>query len=64
MILVMGIVLYRRGLITSDMNQKLSNLLLMFVAPFLVFVSYQMDFTSQLLDGWMQTFFLSLLAFL
>lgn len=64
LILVLGVVLYRCGLITSEMNRGLSNLLLMFVAPFLVFVSYQMDFTTQLMSGWIQTFLLSVLSFL
>ncbi|WP_434309792.1 AEC family transporter [Hominifimenecus sp. rT4P-3] len=64
LILVMGIVLYRCGLITSDMNRRMSNLLLMFVAPFLVFSSYQMEFTSELLYGWLQTFILTILSFI
>ncbi len=63
LILLAGYLLSRCGLIDTETNRKLSNLLLMFVSPFLIFVSYQMDFSQELLTGWLQTLFFSILAF-
>lgn len=63
LILWAGYLLSRCGLINTETNRRLSNLLLMFVSPFLIFVSYQMDFSGELLTGWLQTLFFSILSF-
>lgn len=63
LILLLGVLLYRLKIIDAATNKKLSNLLLMVVTPILIFTSYQMEFTKALFRGWLETFFLSVLAF-
>lgn len=46
-----GVLVYKVGLIDERATSKLSNLLLMFVLPVLIFESYQMEFDPALLHG-------------
>lgn len=50
-IIVIGVICYRTKLIDDSTNSKLSDVLLMLVNPILIFVSYQRDFTVDLLEG-------------
>ena len=44
LILLGGVIVYKAGLIDDKTVPKLSNLLLMFISPLLIFQSYQMEF--------------------
>ncbi|NLP34960.1 MAG: AEC family transporter [Clostridiales bacterium] len=65
MILLMsiGMLCFRTGLIDDDMNKKLSNFVLMLVNPLVIFLSYQRDFHKDLLVGLMISLFLAVLSF-
>jgi len=61
--LLLGVMLFRVGIIDSEMNKKLSNFLLLFVCPFLLFTSLQVDLTPERLRGFGQAFALSAVCF-
>lgn len=63
LILLLGAVLAKLNIIDSQTNKKLSNLLLMVVTPMLILSSYQMEFTMELLYGWLEALLLTILAF-
>lgn len=48
-ILALGVLCFRRGLLDGPMNGKLSNFLLQVVNPIVIFVSYQIEFDQALL---------------
>ena len=48
MILVVGIIAYKAKVVTKEGNTTLSDLLLLVVNPFVIFMSFQMDFTYEL----------------
>lgn len=48
LILLGGVIVYKAGLIDDKTVPKLSNLLLMFISPLLIFQSYQMEFEMRL----------------
>lgn len=50
-IIFIGIICYKVKLIDDETNSKLSNILLMLVNPVVIFVSYQRDFSKDLLQG-------------
>lgn len=50
-IIIIGVICYKIKLIDDATNSKLSDLLLLIVNPMLIFVSYQRDFTVDLLEG-------------
>ena len=54
-ILIAGYIAFKTNLIDAAATRKLSNLLLMLVAPLLIFNSYQMDFDLQLFYGLLWT---------
>ena len=54
-ILLAGVLAYKTGLIDKTSTKSFSNVLLMLVAPLLVFQSYQMDFEPRLFYGLLQT---------
>jgi Na+/H+ antiporter NhaC len=50
LILLGGVIVYKAGLIDDKTVPKLSNLLLMFISPLLIFQSYQMEFEMRFTD--------------
>lgn len=50
-IIIVGVICYKTKLIDDTTNSRLSDILLMLVNPILIFVSYQRDFTVDLLEG-------------
>ena len=50
-ILIVGIIAFKTGIIDEKANKRLSNLLLMIVSPLVIVVSYQLEFDSELLHG-------------
>ncbi len=48
MILIVGVIAYKTRLVTKEGNTTLSNVLLLLVNPFVIFMSFQMDFTKEL----------------
>jgi len=51
LIILIGIICFKTKLIDKETNKKLSSILLMLVNPLLIFVSYQRDFSNELLRG-------------
>lgn len=47
-ILIVGIIAYKTKLVTKEGNSTLSNVLLLVVNPFVIFMSFQMEFTQEL----------------
>lgn len=62
-ILLAGVIAYKTGLINKTSTAHLSNLLLMMVSPLLSFLSYQLDFTPELLKGLLLALFASVLTY-
>jgi len=50
-IICIGIICYRTNLIDDATNNKLSDILLYLVTPAVIFVSYQRDFSKDLMEG-------------
>lgn len=50
-IIFLGIICYKVGLIDDNAVKKLSDILLYLVTPAVIFVSYQRDFSSELMEG-------------
>ncbi len=61
-IIIIGVICYKTKLIDDNTNSKLSNILLMLVNPILIFVSYQRDFSTDLLEGLLISLLLSIVA--
>lgn len=59
-IILIGIICYRTKLIDDATNSKLSSILLMLINPVLIFVSYQREFSSDLLEGLLISFLLAI----
>ena len=64
LILLCGVLVYKAGLLDSRSVRKLSDLLLLFVMPLLIFQSYQVDFDRELLYGLFRTLIASGLTYL
>ena len=62
-LVVAGFISFKTHIITGEGNKHLSNLLILLVNPVVIFVSYQRDFSPELLAGLGQAFLLSLLGF-
>lgn len=62
LILLCGVLVYKTGLLDSRSVRKLSDLLLLFVMPLLIFQSYQADFDRELLYGLFRTLINGLLG--
>ncbi|PNV59929.1 AEC family transporter [Clostridium sp. chh4-2] len=56
---MIGAVCFKTNIITSETNGKLSNLLLMVIAPLMIFCSYQREFSRQQLEGLFMALFLA-----
>ena len=63
LILLLGLLCYRKGLLDDPSIGKLSDLLLMIINPMVIFVSYQMDYNPQLLHNLFLTMGISAAAF-
>ncbi len=50
-LILVGYICYKLKLIDESLNKKLSDLLLMLVSPFLIFNSFQREFSKELLTG-------------
>ena len=50
-LILVGYICYKLKLIDESFNKKLSDLLLMLVSPFLIFISFQREFSKELLTG-------------
>jgi predicted permease len=62
-LVVAGFISFKTRIITTEGNKHLSNLLVLLVNPVVIFVSYQRDFSPDLLVGLAEAFGLSLLGF-
>ena len=58
-VMIFGYILYKTKLINKETNYKLSDILCLFVTPTLIFISYQMEYKQELMNGWIQAFVLS-----
>lgn len=63
-IFLCGVLVYRAGLIDAAAVRKMSDLLLLFITPMLIFQSYQVDFDAGLLRGLLWTLAASALTYL
>lgn len=59
-IILIGVICFKMKLIDKETNKKLSNILLMLINPLVIFVSYQREFSKELLDGLIISLFLAL----
>lgn len=64
LILILGVVCYRKGLFDEIMTKRLSTFLLQVINPAVIFVSYQISYSRELLVNLGYSFVLSILAFL
>lgn len=64
-ILIVGIIAYKTKLITKEGNATLSNVLLLLVNPFIIFMSFQMEFTKEMFVRlWISIFFAAICHFI
>lgn len=61
-IIIIGVICYRTKLIDDKTNSKLSDILLTLVNPVVIFVSYQRDFSMDLLEGLLISLLLSVVT--
>lgn len=61
-LILIGIVCYRTNLIDKETNRKLSDIVLLLVNPFVIFVSYQRKFESTLLTGLLISLLLAMIT--
>ena len=61
-IILIGILCYKIKLIDEDTKKKLSDILLLLVNPIVIFVSYQRDFSSELMEGLLVSLLLSIVT--
>lgn len=50
-IIFIGVICYKTNLIDNETNSKLSDILLYLVTPVVIFVSYQRDFSKDMMEG-------------
>lgn len=63
-IILVGIISYKVKLINKEANKSLSDIVLMLVNPLVIFMSYQRDFNSELLQGLLISLVLAVLTHL
>lgn len=63
-ILIVGIIAFKTGIIDENSNKKLSNLLLMIVSPLLIVTSYQLEFDNELLHGLILALIVSIITYI
>lgn len=64
LILALGVICFKKGLFDEALTKRLSTFLLQVVNPAVIFVSYQISYTNELLVSLGYSFALSVLAFL
>ncbi len=62
LIIIIGVVCFKTKLIDEATNKKLSNILLMLILPFVIFVSYQRESSEELLNGLIISFVLAFIS--
>jgi predicted permease len=60
---LIGLVCAKVGLIDAATNKKLSNITMMLVSPLLMFASFQLDFSAEMLRNLLLSFVLSIVCF-
>lgn len=63
LLILVGVVSYRTGVIDSEANKRLSGLLLKVVSPVLILMAYQIDFKAELLTGLLMVMVFSAVSF-
>src|SRR5690554_6684842 len=61
-ILFIGVICYKVKLIDEKTNERLTGLLLMLVTPMVIIVSYQREFSLELLKGLLVSFILAIIT--
>lgn len=61
-IILIGVLCYRIKLVDEATNRKLSDILLLLVNPIVIFVSYQREFNSELMEGLLVSLLLSIVT--
>lgn len=61
-IILIGVLCYKIKLIDEATNKKLSDILLMLVNPIVIFVSYQREYSSELMEGLLVSLLLSIVT--
>lgn len=64
LIIIVGVIAHKVKLIDIQTNKKLSELVLMLVNPFVIFVSYQREFDTRLLTGLLVSLLLAVITHL
>lgn len=62
-IVIIGVICYKAKLITDDGKKQLSSLVMYIVNPLLIFLSYQTDFRTDLLEGLIWTTIMAALTY-
>ncbi len=62
-IVIIGAVCYKCGLITNDGKKQLSTLVMYIVNPLLIFLAYQTDFRADLLEGLLWTALMAVITY-
>ena len=62
--IIVGYVCYRIHIISQTTNLQLSNLLLLVVNPFIIFISFQTELEARVVSGLLTTFVLSAVSIL
>ncbi len=63
-IIVIGVICYKIKLINEDTNKKINNIILTLVMPMVIIVSYQREFSVELLNGLLVSFLLAFITHL
>lgn len=63
LLILVGVVAYRTGVIDSEANKRLSGLLLKVVSPVLILMAYQIEFKTELLTGLLMVMVFSVISF-
>ena len=62
-LMAIGLICAKVKLIDEDMNKKLSSFIMLLVNPMIIFISYQRDFTAELLNGLFLSFGLAIVSY-
>ncbi|HKL80377.1 MAG TPA: AEC family transporter [Mobilitalea sp.] len=62
LIILIGVMCYKKKIVNKDTNKALSDLVLMLVNPLVIFISYQREFDSKLVNGLMISMVLAILT--
>ncbi len=62
-ILLLGVILAKVGILDENTTKKLGNVLLFLVVPCIIISNYQIDFSTELMQGWLWTIGLAIFIF-